>query len=395
MRCPLHPLFWLPVFIALYGTWYYLWLVSLGLEVSEHDELFLFYHVIAMVSVSTPLSIILKQEDFDGIRLRPVNFLIDKSVSVIFFLLISFYFLIVLVSGASSKRAIKDGLTGSISIIAAIALIGLMIMAIRAIAVQYYCKERIAVPITYFLFFATAAFLIVGEREVLFGLGLLWFLVSASQKKRRNTWIYFYSIVLAGVAAAAASQGLKAALVGEINWSRVFFESIFYSEFSAPGRNFSYLKYATSEDIRGFLVVAAEFKRVVLSFLPGAEAASMSEWFNKTYRVNLEIGGRSGWGFTLVGSAFLAGGGMGVAAYFTVVGLLLSLLVKNIKKYDVLAISYLCIIPTLIYALRQDFSYLANYYIKYALIFNFLLAGISTYLAQNFPKTKRTRHVFK
>ena len=383
---PLHPLFWFPVFLALYGSWYYLLLETAGFVVGPQDQLFLECNIIALLAFALPVAALVPKNSFSGIALSPRNFALDKFSGWIYMSILALFMAWVVLSGASSKRAIKGSLNEGMSLIAAMALIGIMIMAVRSIAVRYYCPKPKTLPVLAFLMTAIGVFLVLGEREILFGGGILWFLVSSEKTRRKKVVLYFYALVLAGVFAVAASQGLKAALIGQVNWERVFFESVFYSEFTSPGRNFGILASMGSGDLSGWAVVATEFQRFLFSVVPGENVVSMSEWFNQAYRADLNIDGSSGWGFTLIGSAYLAGGKWGVALFYFFIGLNVSLILRMARCSNIFFISYLCIVPTLIYTTRQDLSYLLNYYFKYALLFNALLSCLAFYLTAGFPK---------
>lgn len=397
-KTPLHPLFWFPVFMALYGCWYYLFLETAGAGARENDIVFLRASLLAMVAFAVPVAILVKARNMPGIRnsvtsrFSPNDFAHDKIIGWIFLAALAVYIGWVIITGSTSKRAIKDSLTGITAVIAALVLSGVMIMAVRSIVVHYYCATPRALPMWLYAAASVIVFLILGEREVLFGLAILWFLVNAQMKPSKRIVFFFYTCVYAGVFFAAASQGLKAAILGEIVWNRVLFESVFHSEFAAAGRNFSYLAQGPNGLITGLTVVVTELKRVVLSVVPGQGTPSMAEWFNQTYRAYLGVDGRSGWGFTLVGSGYLAGGMTGVACYFFFLGLFLSAIVNWARSSDLAFVAYLCTVPTLIYVMRQDMSYLINFYFKFALFLNIMITGSTLVIFNKFkrPQSKRS-----
>jgi len=383
---PLHPLFWMPIFLAIYGSWYYLFLVSMGMESRPQDYAALGYHLLAIVSFSIPSALFVPRDAFDSIYLRSESFSLDRVIGWLFIFLLLSYILFVLLSGATSKRDIRDQMTGGLSLLATISLVGITLMAIRAIAYEFFCKKNNVISSFIYFVFASAVFLFLGEREVIFGMSLIWFLLWAKRNGGRFHVLYFYLIVLGGVFAVASSQGLKAALVGQIDWGRVFFDSVFHSEFSAPGRNFSYLEFIGQDDLVGWRVVAKEIQRFVFSIVPGFGGESVAQWFNSTYRHEVGVGGNSGWGFTMVGSAYLAGGAAGVILYYGFIGLFVSIIIRVGRRSDAVLVSYFVIIPILIYSTRQDMSYLLNYYFKFALVFNVLVSVFSNLLLRRFPK---------
>lgn len=371
-NAPLHPLFWFPVFISIYGCWYYLFLFTSGIEITDSDIIFLQCSCIALLSFSVPC-LFLKTSHLNIYFSKSDVFRFDKFVGSIFCILLIVYMISILDGDFNSKRAVKDSLNGWWSLVSTAALVGFNIMAIRAIVDRRYSNYANSLSLSVFLIIALAAFMILGERELLLSIALLLFLLIFPSMTKGNLLFFFYFFVFLGVFGVAFSQEMKAMLLGGVDWKKIGSQNLFRSDFYAPGRNFSYLDPHFANDMNGWDVLKTELERVYLSFMPGSSPMSMSSWFNNVYRERLGIESKSGWGFTIIGSAYLAGGYIAVAFHFLVLGCFVSFIIRIGRFFSMIFISYVCIIPIMIYSLRQDFSYLINYYIKFGIMFNFIL----------------------
>ncbi len=96
----------------------------------------------------------------------------------------------------------------------------------------------------------------------------------------------------------------------------------------------------------------------------GYSPYSAISWFNERYYPGSIVGH----GFTIIGEGYINFGILGIILNFVIIAVLLSYLYNNRFKSEVYTTIYICIIPTMIYVMRADFSNLISPLVKQVLI---------------------------
>ena len=266
-------------------------------------------------------------------------------------------------SGASTKTEVYEnlGLLGTLALtafpwiaysISYYAIVkGDRKITLRRMLSDPYIMVTLALAIMGVLFFAKRDFLF----RVLFGIA------GAYAFHRRNIG---WPLLAVGILAVSILVPIVGDLRGTVLASSnsevrsLTWEIVFANEFHAPGRNLETLLYYGVEHDSSYLL--NELLRAVLSPF-GDELMTSSQWFNEIYRPKMAFNDASGWGFTMVGTGYVAGGALGVFAVMFFMSVVLQILYQKRFKSTYWYCFYLAVIVSSIYCIRTDLSsFLSN-----------------------------------
>lgn len=227
-----------------------------------------------------------------------------------------------------------------------------------AIGKLYIDRYFFVVLVAMFLLFA-----IMGERDFVFRLFLVAFLLYCHLRFASTRFILFFMLVVA-IFLLPITQFMKGFLVTGLSLadSNAFdFESILFGEFASSSRNIHMLITYDWQYDYGYSLFTD-----LLRSLPvfGGGFSSTTQWYNEVYRVNHGIGGTSGWGFSLAGQGLITGGYLGVFVVFFLVGIISRIINSFAMKSSLSLAVYLVFISAVIYALRADLANLLSQGIK-------------------------------
>lgn len=213
------------------------------------------------------------------------------------------------------------------------------------------------------VFVMLSVFAVIGERDVLLRIMMIIFLVLCYLKFTRSRYILFYILTLV-LFLLPITQFMKGFLVTGATFSGVAdvaLREVFFGEFASSSRNIHTLL------IYGFdFDYGLSIAKDALRSLPiiGSDFQSTTQWYNDVYRVKNNIGGTSGWGFTLAGQGLITGGYFGVAIIFIILGLITRIISYYSSKSALHLTFYLFFISITIYIIRADFANLFSQGIK-------------------------------
>ena len=205
------------------------------------------------------------------------------------------------------------------------------------------------------LAFAVFATVLVytGERDYLLRfmvvLVLLWW--DFYRRPKLSTLVVLGALVLALL---PLLQALKAVALGGATDYQFEAAAIIGQEFRVSTQNTWFVLKQNVADMlpTPFASLAMDLKRALMPQVLGIEAVSTNAWFNDVVLFNVA----SGRGFSLVASGYLAGGAIGVAVLYHLVGWLVrALYVYRGRTYLHLTI-YALAAPLLMYVQRGDLS---------------------------------------
>jgi hypothetical protein len=212
--------------------------------------------------------------------------------------------------------------------------------------------------LAFYFFFS---YFLGGERDIVFRLVIVLLLLLFD--RGYYTGFRLFSFFAFVVLITPITQTLKAVLLtGNLDlFIGGFWHDLLYGEFISSSRNLEYILINKSN-----VDVDSVISKEIWGFLGyGGNAVS---WFNSVFRDEIGMMTSSGWGFSLIGTFYLAGGFFGVLASYFVFGVLFSML-NNLRKKNVYYYSiYVCLIPVFIYCQRADFANFLSLSIKYILI---------------------------
>lgn len=362
---PLSPGFWMPPFIALYGSWYALSLMlgTGGLTIYEVKSLNL--TLLALLSYGVPVLV----RNFlykSNVKALTVNKVPGESLLVLaVFALMLLLTIYTIASGAASKRGVVDGVYADV-IGLSVLFILFHFFIIRLSAVYFYGGR------SNYLFYAGVALsffivVVLGERNFFFSLVLVSFLLYASRLSGNKAFSFYLVILLAMIVLMPLSQIIKAVFLSGSEITLPSTQKIFEGEFYSQGRNLVWILQYPPQ-LSGSEVLIKELLRGGSFSILGSELEGMSRWFNRDYRHDLGVAGTSGWGFSIIASGYMWAGVSGVIAYFFLISVILNYMFEKAKKSNFWASWYLAFFPITIYVMRQDLSYFIGDLIKYFFI---------------------------
>ena len=294
----------------------------------------------------------------------------ERSAFVLVVILCLIDIMSALTSGATSKRELVDNVTGqgfAINLLWAI----FHILSIRVIIRAKHRPVRSLFPLLAIVIVGLLSWLVMGQREFIFGFGLVGVLLYIHMKPGFRA-IGIYLIVIAGaIVIVPVTQSFKSVFLGQDRSIVSSLDDLFGAEFMAPGRNLAVLlghRSMVEPSMRGLPVLVQEVGRGLSVATIGTQFTSLNRWFNGEFRPSIGLGGSSGWGFTLIGAGWMVAGSVGVAVYFYFLGMGLSVLYASALKSPYWFSVYLVIAPIIVYTLRQDLSYGLGALLKQALL---------------------------
>jgi hypothetical protein len=357
---PWHPLFWFPTLYALYNCWFAMWQYIDGtVQITTLNQ-------IGLIALCGLLGVLIGVfvASLSGLRGVNTGFPPPGGIynikawpgeAIQFYVVVaalSGIMVYAYASGIASKREWKDlYMPGAGAIFAAA-----YILVVRQCLLYGYANDARSLSTFYIaLFVSVAAWLLLGERELIFSIGLLFAIIIVSKYKQVAVGVYISS-VLAAILILPVSTALKASIAeGTVRPSN-YTEEVKRGEFSSAGRNIGIL-LDNHVYITGHEVLRRELKRSVAFSVFGGETESMAAWYNREFRRHLLIHGSSGWGFTMMGAGYLVGGYGGVVAYGMVMGGILGVLYRFSRSSAWCFVVYCVAMPLAVYSQRQDLSY--------------------------------------
>lgn len=354
-----HPWVWFPVFFAAYSLPVPL-MVSLGLQSgSGYTQKILMYHSIALLSWLAASGSRVKVLAFPSGPSRTSGYL--KTVEQV-----AWWFVVLLIPltamsvGAvllgdySSKRDVVEG-RGTSAALGMISFFGWLTVAAAVMIgrrLQMAVSTRmVVVPLTCW---ASIAYLVTGERDVLLNFAFVSMLMFYDAKKGFKV-VYLYGMAVAVWLVLPITQQCKAALIGSVEPISYDLQTVLTGEFHSAGRNL----LAILESRVGFKwgqTFVWDLQRVLSSQFLGIESRGTAGWFNEVFRVEQGIGGSAGWGFSAVAEGYLNFGMCGVALIFAVMGIVTGRLYRARARGIFHWVLYSCYVPVVIYVLRADMA---------------------------------------
>lgn len=270
--------------------------------------------------------------------------------------------MVILSSGASSKREILDSLS-TIKMLSDFALLILTVLVfIRAVRVGLLFYRDIAILL--YMLFCVFYVLLTGERDILFKV-LFGFLIIYYDQRKNFNFFKMIGIFAVLVFVVPISQYFKGVLlVGEVAFDRVGWDLILYSEFMSASRNFySLLVFDVDQNIS--FLVSDVFRAFVPTMLVGdTNVQSTVAWFERVFRPENGFSGTSGWGFTIVGFGYMIGGFSGIVLIMVFYAWLLALLYNLRWKSLYWYAFYILALAAFVYVLRADLANLLSLLFK-------------------------------
>lgn len=372
-RTPLHPLFWLPPFAFAYTCAY---TISRKIDIGVYGPYELKLLVMGFVAFASALiaaAVMAKIIPYK--QLTPVE--VQNRLCRPFRLeLIIFYSLCavtgcilvwLLSSGYASKRELNDYFLSEYRFVVSIWVV-FIVFSVRQIWICFSQNKLLNQHVIIAGIWSILYWLIMGQREAIFGLGLVWLLLFMYQVNTKYRVPLLFGAILAFSAIEPVTASFKSVLIGEQRITELRAEDLLYpAPYSGATRNCEIL-IENNIEIPTQDLLRRELLRPFSIMGVGQQTLSMSAWYNLVLREQLGIGGSSGWGFTMVGSGLLLGGFVGIAGMFLVYGGVLGGLFKFANSSFFWATIYLYVIPLSVYVLRQDFAYFLSAVGKQAII---------------------------
>lgn len=375
---PLHPLFWLPPFAFGYTC---IFSISKKIDIGSYgpyEGRLLLLGSIAFTSALLAAGFASRRSAaarLNPVQLSPAETQVEERRGFVFEIPL-FYSLCTLcvlsmvyalASGYVSKRELNDYFMQDHPYVAHLWIV-FIVLSIRQV---WLCLSRRKLFNTHLITvacLATLYWLVMGQREAIFGIGLVWLLLYMYRISEKYRVPLFYSAIIAFTVVEPITASFKAVLVGDQRLIELRFEDYLYpAPYSGATRNLEVLiDYGVKVPPQE--VLHRELMRPISVMGFGRSVLSMSAWYNTELREDLGIEGTSGWGFTLVGSGLLLGGIAGIVFVFLAYGTIIGLLFRFSTNSFFWITIYLYVIPFSIYVLRQDFSYFISSVGKQALI---------------------------
>lgn len=315
---------------------------------------------------------------------RPFAF--ETQLFYVVCLVCCFSFVVAIQSGFVNKREVADTMFSATSVLPRIWVL-FLVMSVRQLLLCASAGKLFNTHLLVSIAISVFAWLMLGQREHLFGIGLVWLLIGMYRIPSQFRTPLLWGAILAFSFVEPTTQNLKSTLIGG-NTKNLRETTLLYpTPYAGTTRNIMIIKDAEVE-ITTTEVIRRELIRPFNAFGRGAQVMSMSQWYNDVVRARLGIEGSSGWGFSLIGSGWLAGRYLGIAGLFILFGTVIGGLYRLSHRSLFWGSIYGYIIPLSIYVLRQDLSYFINSVIKHALIPMLILALINSVMR---PPTDRIR----
>jgi len=370
---PLHPLFWLPPFAFAYICAFS---ISRKIDVGvygSYDDKLLLMGLVGFASALIAAGLVSRLIPYK--QLTPVE-IRDKLCRPFRLELFIFYFFCAvtgaillwsLSSGYASKRELNDYFLSQYPFIVPLWVV-FIVLSIRQIWICFSRNKLLNQHVIVAGVWSLLYMLVMGQREAIFGLGLVWLLLYMYRVQMKYRVPLLFGSILVFSAVEPVTASLKAVLMGDQPISELRAEDFLYpAPYSGATRNLEIL-IENKIDIPAQDVLRRELLRPVTIMGFGQQTLSMSAWYNIILREQLGIAGTSGWGFTMVGSGLLLGGFAGIAVMFVAYGGILGGLFKLANNSFFWATIYLYVVPFSIYVLRQDFSYFLSSVCKQAIL---------------------------
>lgn len=206
-------------------------------------------------------------------------------------------------------------------------------------------------------------FAVIGERDALLRILMIVFFVFCYLRFAKSRYTLFYVLTFA-LFLLPMTQFMKGFFVTGASLSgasEVALAEVFFGEFASSSRNIhTLLLYGFDFDYGRSIITD------ILRSIPiiGSDFQSTTQWYNDVYRTKNNIGGTSGWGFSLAGQGLITGGYFGVAIIFILLGLITRAISNLSSKSTLYLTFYLVFISITIYVIRADFANLFSQGIK-------------------------------
>lgn len=372
-RTPLHPLFWMPPFAFAYICAFS---ISRRIDVGvygPYEGKLLLTGLVGFTCALFAAAFVSKLIPYK--QLTPVE-IQDKLCRPLRLELFIFYFFCAvtgaillwsLSSGYSSKRELNDYFLSKYPFIVPLWVV-FIVLSIRQIWICFSKNKLLNQHVIIAGIWSVMYWLVMGQREAIFGLGLVWLLLYMYRVQMKYRVPLLFGAILVFSAIEPVTASFKSVLVGEQLITELRAEDFLYpAPYSGATRNLEIL-IENNIEIPAQEVLRRELLRPVTIMGLGQQTLSMSNWYNLILREQLGIAGSSGWGFTMIGSGLLLGGFLGIAGMFLVYGGILGGLFKFANSSFFWATIYLYVIPLSVYVLRQDFSYFLSSVGKQAIL---------------------------
>lgn len=357
-------------FMAVYFTFFPLRAVFFGSGNLPFDENVLL-ESLSLQSVAMATFVVVSNiVTIDSKQCRPftffdADFASKSSERVLFILVLPFVLvpvILIMKSGASSKREILDSLS-AVKILSDLALLVVTVLVfLRAarIGKGFYFDVFIGGYLGLCLFYV----LLTGERDILFKV-LFGFLIIYYDQRRSFGFFKMLAIFSSLILIVPVSQYFKGVLLtGQVAFDRDGWDLILYSEFMSASRNFYSLLYFDVEQDLSFLLSDISRAFIPSMIIGDTNVQSSVAWFESVFRADNGFSGSSGWGFTIVGFGYIVGGLIGIVAimvfYAWLLGSLYNLRWRSIYWYAF----YILALAAFVYVIRADLANLLSLLFK-------------------------------
>ena len=381
----LAPSTWLIAFYGAYTLPYPIFIIYVG-QVDDYAFQMMFAKLLGLAGIVLGLVLVPSKGERSFILKADVS---DKYLT----LLINALFILLIIGltgaaevGHTSKREFLDAQKGGV-----VALLGLFlpytyVFGMRLLRNSQY-NERIflKIDLIYMLPFIIA-FLLIGERDILFRVLLIVFFIYFTFLKK-ITPTYFYLIIVCFVFILPLTQEAKALLVNSNSLSfDIDIGKVLFCEFSAASRNLHFIIKNHHEILYGESFIW-DLKRVFSIFFD--DSFSTGYWFNEVYRKEAGYLGTSGWGFSLLAQGVLNFGLFGAFSIYFLITVNAQLFYNNAYRSEMWLITYMIYISAVIYCQRADLANYINQAIKIPIMIGLVVITffyIYRFLTQPFTK---------
>jgi hypothetical protein len=349
-----HPLTWFGPVFWLYSAAYPLLALSGLYQYDVFLQQALGLHAIAFAAFSVPLygrvtTLDVSHWNVHGCRLRAE---LAWFGTVLLLPLVAILIVRLTALGVTTKQELLSSGGQSLGMLgAALQLVTFLLTVLIAVRLRLQ-RSVLSIVALAFPVFATVL-VYTGERDYLLRfmvvLVLLWW--DFHRRPKLSTLVVFGVLLLALL---PLLQALKAVALGGATNYQFEAAAIIGQEFRVSTQNTWFVLQRNVANMlpTPFAALAMDLKRALMPQVLGIDAMSTNAWFNEVVLFNVA----SGRGFSLVATGYLAGGAIGVAVLYHLIGWLLrALYVYRARTYLHLTV-YALAAPLLMYVQRGDLS---------------------------------------
>lgn len=375
-----HPMCWFPPFFALYSCAYpILYALGYNTRYGYTKESIVYSWLglaVFLLFVSTEkLSIKMSFDHTDN----------QKSIGRIALLIIDLYLVFASVYISRSSFSGKTQIYNSHNPFLLLAFtLAYYVVIIYSNELHKKLKRNNTGKVDYLLLFSFSIVilfgLLTGERDYMFTILLISVLLLYFGKrlsKKQLLGLLPLGVILLPLSHVYKFYLLDKTVSGDLNSSNLLVE-FFDGEFISASRN---LQILVSNNYKYYFDGKTLLNDLIIPFYH--TGFSVQTWFNETFFPTITT---TQYGFTLVGEGYVNWGAPGVILVFASLSILVNYLYKYSNKNKYLMVSYMYMVPIIIYSSRADFANVLSPLLHYA-----LLGALITYLMDRFDFKRSTK----